>query len=156
MLRCKKLLLNLFIASLFVCFHPSCKKEPIKREIQVTTGEVTQITTKSAIAKGTIIDLGEGITEHGFCWSTSQNPTIGNSDKTQLGSVESRGNYSSDISGLTPNTTYYVRAYAGDGETMKYGDEKSFKTESQSLATVITGTASEITTNSAQVTGNIE
>jgi len=151
----KKLLLNLFIASLLICFHTSCKKEEIKRIIKVTTDEVTQLKTKSATVNGTIIDIGEGITEHGFCWSTTNNPTIELSTKTQLGLKNSKGSFTGNLTNLTPNTTYYVRSYASDGETIKYGNEKSFKTESQTLATVVTGTVSDITINSAQVTATL-
>jgi hypothetical protein len=155
MLRSKKLLFIPFIFCLFLFFHTTCKKEEIKRIIKVTTDDVSQITTKSATLNGTIVDIGEGITEHGFCWSTTNNPTIELTTKTQLGSKNSKNSFTSSLTNLTPNTTYYIKSYASDGEAVKYGKEKSFKTESQTLASITTGTVSELTDNSAKVTATI-
>jgi len=93
----------------------------------VTQTFVTSITLTSALA-GAYIENGggEAITERGFCWSTSQNPTI-TDNKTSDGSLET-GNYSSLITGLTANTTYYVRAYVTNSIGTAYGDQLSFKT----------------------------
>ncbi|NLN48021.1 MAG: hypothetical protein GX154_02790, partial [Clostridiales bacterium] len=49
------------------------------------------------------------VTTRGVCWSTSVNPTTSNSKTTD---GEGPGPYTSNITGLSPNTTYYVRAYA--------------------------------------------
>ena len=155
MLRSKKLLPVPFIFCLFLFFFSTCKKEEITRIIKVTTDDVSQITTKSATVNGTIVDIGEGITEYGFCWSTTNNPTIELTTKTQLGSKNSKGSFSSNLTILIPNTTYYIRSYGSDGETVKYGNEKSFYTESETLASITTGTASEITDSSAIVTGTL-
>jgi len=59
------------------------------------------------------------VTERGFCWSTSSNPTITNS-KIVVGS--GTGNYSDTIKGLSPNTSYYVRAYATNAAGTSYTD----------------------------------
>ena len=93
----------------------------------VTQTFVTSITLTSALA-GAYIENGggEAINERGFCWSTSQNPTI-TDNKTSDGSLET-GNYSSLITGLTANTTYYVRAYVTNSIGTAYGDQLSFKT----------------------------
>ena len=155
MLRSKKILFFSFIICLFLYFISSCKKEEIKKIIKVTTDNVSQITTKSATLNGTIVDIGEGITEHGFYWSTTNNPTIELTTKTQLGSKNSKGSFSSNLTNLTPNTTYYIRSYGSDGETVKYGNEKSFSTQPESLASITTGTVSEITDSSAIVTGTL-
>ena len=42
--------------------------------------------------------------------------------------VTAVGTYTSNITSLTPNTTYYVRAYATNSEGTAYGEQKSFKT----------------------------
>ena len=127
--RSKKLLPVPFIFCLFLFFFSTCKKEEIKRIIKVTTDDVSQIATKSATLNGTVIDIGEGITGHGFCWSTTNYPTIELTTITQLGSKNSKGSFSSNLINLIPNTTYYIRSYGSDGETVKYGNEKSFITE---------------------------
>jgi len=52
-------------------------------------------------------------------------PTIANS-KTSDGT--GTGNYTSSISGLTGETTYYVRAYATNANGTAYGNEEVFLT----------------------------
>ncbi len=61
-----------------------------------------------------------------------------------------------DITGLTPGTTYYVRAYATDGTDTAYGAELNFTTESAVAPTLAATTAaSSIAHNSASSGGNI-
>ncbi len=88
---------------------------------------VTSITLTSALAGAYIeSDGGETITASGFCWSTSQNPTI-TDNITSDGELES-GSYSSRITGLTINTTYYLRAYVTNSIGTAYGEQLSFAT----------------------------
>jgi uncharacterized protein (TIGR02145 family) len=76
-------------------------------------------------------------------WSTSQNPTVSLSTKTNDGI--GLGTFNSNISGLSPNTTYYVRAYASNSAGTGYGNEVSFKTQIGAIPpTVITSIASDI------------
>ena len=92
----------------------------------VATLAITEITETSAIAGGEIAsDGGAEVTARGVCWSINQNPTIEN-DKTVDGSGV--GSFTSNITGLTQNTTYYVRAYATNSEGTSYGEEVSFTT----------------------------
>jgi uncharacterized protein (TIGR02145 family) len=66
------------------------------------------------------------VTVRGVVWSTSPNPTISLTTKTINGL--GAGDFNSNITGLIPNTTYYVRAYATSSTGTSYGDELSFKT----------------------------
>ena len=92
----------------------------------VTTLSVTDITETSAVAGGEVIsDGGAEVTARGVCWSLSSNPTIEN-DKTVEG--EGIGSFQSILSGLSQNTTYYVRAYATNSEGTAYGEEVTFTT----------------------------
>ena len=94
----------------------------------VTTQSVTSITINSAVGNGNVTALGApNPTQHGVCWSTSQNPTIANS-KTELGARNTTGAFTSNITGLLPNTLYYVRAYATNTAGTSYGGEVSFTT----------------------------
>lgn len=70
-------------------------------------------------------DGGSEISSRGVCWSTSPNPTILDS-KTVDGT--GTGVFYSEMTGLTPNTTYYVRAYATNEFDTYYGSEYSFTT----------------------------
>ena len=92
----------------------------------VTTKSVSNITETSAVCGGSVnSDGGSTVTAKGVCWSTSQNPTIDDS-KTNSGSGS--GSYTSNITGLAGNTTYYVRAYATNSKGTSYGEQRSFTT----------------------------
>ena len=92
----------------------------------LTTNSITTITHTSAIGGGNITDDGgAAVTERGICWSTQQNPTISNY-KTINGT--GTGSFTSNITGLTGDKTYYVRAYAINSVGTGYGDQKTFKT----------------------------
>ena len=92
----------------------------------VTTNSVSNITFESATCGGNVTDDGgANVTARGICWSTSQNPTI-NDNKTTDGS--STGSFTSQLSNLSENTKYYVRAYATNEKGTSYGEQKSFTT----------------------------
>ncbi len=104
----------------------SCKKEHEKNVPVLSTAEVTGITSKTAMSGGNISDdRGAIVTSRGVCWSTSHNPTITDS-KTDDG--DGAGSFTSTISGLEPNTNYYLRAYATNSSGTGYGSTMSFKT----------------------------
>jgi len=113
------------IAAALILFS-SCKKDEDKNVPVLTTTEVTETTQTTAKSGGNITDDGGAtVTARGVCWSTSQNPTISDS-KTEDGT--GAGSFTSSISGLTPNTTYYVRAYATNSQGTGYGSQVSFET----------------------------
>jgi len=88
----------------------------------LTTNAVANITTTSAETGGNIIsDGGTAITERGIVYSTSPNPTIANTKVVDAGT--GIGSFTVTLSGLTPTTLYYIRAYAvnGGGTTTTYG-----------------------------------
>ncbi len=92
----------------------------------VTTGERTNITSTSATCGGNVTsDDGAAITARGVCWSSSQNPTIIDAHTTD---GTGTGSFTSDITGLLSDTTYYVKAYVTDSGGPSYGNEVSFKT----------------------------
>ncbi len=94
----------------------------------VTTNDVSSVTSNSAVCGGNVTSAGNGtVTERGVCWSISENPTI-NDSHTNDGT--GTGSYTSNITNLIENTTYYVRAYATNEVGTAYGEQKSFTTES--------------------------
>lgn len=93
----------------------------------VTTDNVTAVTSNTAVSGGNVTSAGNGtVSARGVCWSTTQNPTISNSH-TSNGS--GTGTFASNITGLSANTTYYVRAYAINEAGTAYGEQKTFTTE---------------------------
>jgi len=121
---------------------------------KVTTGDVTNIQSTTASCSGNVTaDGGQAVTDRGICWSTSQNPTIENS-KTSGGT--GTGTFTGNLTGLTANTSYYVRAYATNSEGTAYGVEKAFTTLTEDTDfAVTTGAVTNITTNSASCSGNV-
>ena len=112
---------------------------PAYRDPTVTTSSVTNISTNSATSGGTIVDSYNdeiSIAARGVCWSTSSNPTISNSHTTN---GTGTGSFTSSITGLIQNTTYYVRAYATTSNGTVYGSQKSFTTVCGTVNTSITG-----------------
>jgi hypothetical protein len=93
----------------------------------ITTIAITDITKNSATSGGTITDDGGAETTlRGVCWSVSPNPTI-NDFKTNDG--EGVGEFSSSLTNLISNTTYYVRSYSINELGVTYGNEVEFKTD---------------------------
>ena len=97
----------------------------------IGTFPVENITSSSAQFGGVITnDNGSPITVRGFVWSTNENPTISNNfGITNEGT--GIGEFTSNITGLNPNTTYYVKAYATNGAGTAYGQQVEFKTLNQ-------------------------
>ncbi|MCK4919777.1 MAG: choice-of-anchor D domain-containing protein, partial [Bacteroidales bacterium] len=92
----------------------------------VSTSKISSITETSATGGGNVTsDGGATVTARGVCWNTSSTPTISNS-KTTNGT--GTGTFTSAITGLSSNTTYYVRAYAANGEGTSYGNQETFTT----------------------------
>lgn len=93
----------------------------------LTTTAISNIGQTTSTSGGTISSDGGGaITARGVVWSTSQNPTVALSTKTTDGS--GTGTFTSNITGLSPNTQYYVRAYATNSAGTAYGNEVNFTT----------------------------
>lgn len=98
----------------------------------LNTAEPTNITSVTITACGRLLNTGgEDITDLGVCWSTSVDPNV--NDSKMSNNVDT-GSFISAISGLTPETTYYLRAYATNELGTGYGNEISFKTTSAGTA----------------------
>jgi uncharacterized protein (TIGR02145 family) len=93
----------------------------------LTTTAATIITQVSATSGGNIVsDNGSSdVTVRGVCWNNWPNPTRQN-NKTVDGA--GTGSFTSKLTNLSPNTTYYVRAYATNIGGTAFGDQISFKT----------------------------
>ena len=120
----------------------------------VTTVNVSNISYKTAVSGGSSIsDNGLDIISKGVVWSTEVNPTIELETKTENGA--GKEDYVADLSGLSPGTKYFIRAYAINSDGVGYGNEITFETLSQSNATVTTNAPSEVTSSSAMSGGNV-
>ncbi len=107
-------------------YYCSCDTTNTNQLPTITTNSISNITSNSATCGGNVTNAGGStITNRGVCWGTSSNPTISNS-KTSNGT--GIGSFTSSITGLSANTTYYVRAYATNSAGTAYGSQISFTT----------------------------
>lgn len=119
----------------------------------VTTAAINEIGTQTAVSGGEVIDNGGfAVTARGVCWSITPQPTVSNS-RSNNGS--GTGAFTSNISGLHPSTTYYLRAYATNMAGTVYGEERQFTTLSGSPM-VETVVASAIGSTTAATGGRID
>lgn len=95
---------------------------------EVTISNATNITEEGFDIGGSIVSTGGlSINSYGHCWSTYENPTI-NDSKNNLGQRSGTGSFTSNISGLKANTTYYVRAFAENDEGISYSQQMKVTT----------------------------
>ncbi len=149
---------NLFFIFLLAFISFNCEKnapDPVSLLPTITTAAITSITANTALSGGNITSAGgSAVTARGVCWGTVSNPVVGGSN-TINGS--GTGIFASPITGLTANTTYYIRAYATNSTGTTYGNQLSFisTTTSTALPTVTTTALTSITTTTAASGGNV-
>jgi hypothetical protein len=111
-------------ASFELLANDTLKVEPVD---PITTSDISSITSTTATSGGTIsATLVDVVTASGVVWSTSINPTVDLSTKTNNGAGFTT--FTSNITGLVAGTTYYVRAYATYSSGTNYGQVISFTT----------------------------
>ncbi|MFY9151677.1 MAG: FISUMP domain-containing protein [Prolixibacteraceae bacterium] len=117
-------------------FSVRCIKDDYTTIPIIFTDSVTNITTTSAICNVSIAyNGGESLIEKGVCWNTTGTPTI--SDNKTIENNESV-NFTSNTSGLTPYTNYYLRAYAVNSKGIAYGDQIEFRTDPLADTNIVT------------------
>ena len=94
----------------------------------LSMGSITNLTSNSVFVHATLSSTGNSaVTQHGFCLSEHENTTI--SDRCfNLGSATAATSFSQNITDLTPNTTYYCRAFAQNSAGLVYSEESVFAT----------------------------
>ncbi|GAA4013427.1 hypothetical protein GCM10022408_28110 [Hymenobacter fastidiosus] len=107
----------------------------------VTTAAASAIASTSATLGGNVTnDGGSPVTERGVVYSTT-NATPTTAD-TKATNGTGGGSFSATVSGLTPGTTYNVRAYAINSLGTSYGSVITFTTTAAATATSWTGAVS--------------
>ena len=92
---------------------------------------------------------------YGVAWNTGATPTIANPHTVNGSGTGKTFNWSSTLTGLTPNTLYYVRAYVTSGGTTAYAGGTITGRTLVALPTVTTTALSPITATGATGGGNV-
>ena len=123
------------------------------RPAVATNLNVSDVTKVSATTGGKVIAEGaSAVTECGVCFSTSTNPTT--QDAHVTATPDADGNFTVSLTGLQPNTTYHVRAYATNAIGTSYGTAATFTTRGDATITITGNMESKTYNGSAQsVTG---
>ena len=111
----------------------SCEKEDDNNTALLLPALKTSIIsdfTKTTAKCGAFItsDGGSKLTARGICWSTDTTPGIADAIFSDPYYSLGTGYYNCIITGLTANTTYYVRAYATNSKGTGYGNQQHFTT----------------------------
>jgi uncharacterized protein (TIGR02145 family) len=150
MKKVSKSLTVLIFAGIMITFTGCQKNIDIP---SLTTTPVSEITSTSGITGGNVTSSGGAeVIARGVCWATTHNPSIV-SNKVPAGT--GIGLFTSEITDLMANITYYIRAYATNSAGTAYGNEVSFTTNPLTQATITTDTIINITIVSAQLYGTI-
>lgn len=142
---------------IFLIVHTACSK--LEKVLMVSTKEVTNIVNNFATASGQIVDMGEGATQFGHCFSKYPNVSVKDS-VTYLGIPMGTGYFVSQLVNLESGSKYYIKAYIRNGNQIVYGKETSFFTASsvdETLAppAAITQAATLVTKSTVTLNGSV-
>lgn len=124
---------SLLKTSVLLILLISCQDDdPMPPEL--SSSPVTNITYTTAVSGGNISsDGGSSISSRGVCWSINPNPTIADGKTTDGGGA---GSFTSNITGLTADTKYFLRSYATSSGGTSYGNEIEFTTPPTSVTDI--------------------
>lgn len=130
----------------------SCKKDKPTPPVLTTTG-VTAISYTTANSGGIVTNEGgTPIISRGVCWNTEANPTMTNNITNDGNGL---GVFISNLTQLTTNTRYYVRAYAMNIAGTGYGNQVSFITSQVNIPVLSTASSDSITSTTVRSGGNV-
>jgi N-acetylneuraminic acid mutarotase len=105
----------------------------------IDTEAVTEVDETGATLNATILDVGDGISDHGFVYDDLPYPDVGSTDRISLGQSLQKGPFSARVNrNLRKNAKYFVRSYAianGDS-TVVYGQTVEFTSLGGSAPTI--------------------
>lgn len=130
---------------------------PSKEKPTVSMQTVENVSYNNAVFRGGLVSVGSSkVSKHGFCWSEQEQPTISSNGICNLGDSETAKDFTYNATSLKASTTYYVRAYAENSVGVSYSNQMKFQTNGvPQVAEVETGSATDVTSSQALVTGNV-
>ncbi len=146
--RNKKYLLDLIFVTLIIMF--GCSKEKDVKLATVNTLDASEVTGKTAVCGGDVVDDGGGtISERGICYSANGDPTISDSKVTTSGNT---GKFTVQLTNLKTNWVITYRAYAINEAGVSYG---YFKQLTTFPIPEVTLTIDNVSMDGFECTGNI-
>ena len=126
-------------------------------DASVSTADAASILRTSATLGGSVSGNGnDKIISYGYYYTTNSALSSSNviGTRVEVGTDNKSGAYTKSQTGLSANTTYYVMAYAKNGNGEAYGDVESFTTLAQYTVTtgVVTGQSARGSVSPASVT----
>lgn len=128
---------SMVVGCLLVELMGGCAKDLEEGLPKVTTNSLISLTESTFEVGGTVVSEGSGsVIKRGISWSGTGDPRSASATKSDNGT--GIGVYRSKITGLTPETRYYYRAYATNSAGTSYGEEASVVTKKAILAPTVT------------------
>ncbi|MBO4605888.1 MAG: DNA/RNA non-specific endonuclease [Bacteroidales bacterium] len=115
----------------------------------MTTGETSGLSSTGVTLSGSFEGATGTISEVGFRYGTTSG-SLG----TKAVATGTSSPFSKALTGLTPNTTYYYKAYVIEGGEERLSSQSSFKTKAIATADVTTSAADNLTQTSATLYGS--
>jgi len=112
---------------LFLIISINCKKSDLADETVFTAPIITECADSSVRVTVEILEVGVGLKKYGFCYGLNLGTTIDDDKTVDSGNNLEPGIYTELITGLYPNTTYYIKTYAEE-DTIHYGMDVRFTT----------------------------
>jgi len=121
---------------------------------QVRINSFTNLSQLSVTANAEVISVGiSDVSLRGVCYSVNPNPTLNDNVEVAGNGI---GNFSKQLSNLSVNTTYYVRAFANNTAGTSYSEERSFTTlKNDAVPSLTTSAATQITNTTATFNGSL-
>ena len=118
----------------------------------VDTYTIRDITHCSAVPSGQVLSSGgQEVMERGICYGTEPLPKV---DGLHVALGSGAGPFECQLTDLSPETRYYVRAYAVCTKGVYYGDQLAFDTKVLPLA-VRTLSVSDVTASRVKAEGEV-
>lgn len=124
----------------------------------IKTDAVILVFTTTAKLRGVVETKGSfDVSEYGICWSSTNNlPTTADSKSSKTNLSVFPTIYTEDAANLTPNTTYYFRAFVVSNGVTSYGNVLTFHTLTITQPTIKTLEATTTSTTSVKINGVVE
>lgn len=114
---------------------------------------VSDIGVGKASFSSKLLSNGNGnVTDCGFCYSTSANPTTSDASVSY---GKTTGEFGKTVAGLNENTTYHVRAYAINELGTAYSEDVTFKTQEVTVPLLSAVTMGTISNTSAELEASV-